>query len=172
MAAVSIALLSALDAAEILTFELKNRAYFASHVPDRPDVYFDAEWLRGFLTELEAEQSRGESFMYLVRNEAGELVGRVNLTDVKRGERSVVHLGYRIGEQHLGRGYATEAVRLGLEAMKARGIDEVRAMTTVNNVGSQVVLRKAGFTEVSGTPATLDVNGTALPAVHFVKALS
>lgn len=172
MAAIRITALCAADAEELLAFEQANRAYFASHVPDRPDVYFDLAWLRGFLAELEAEQARGESFMYLVRNEAGELVGRVNLTNVQRGERAVVHLGYRIGERHLGKGYATEAVRLGLEALKAQSIDEVRAMTTVTNVGSQVVLRKVGFVEVNGIPESLDVNGTHFKAVHFTKALT
>lgn len=155
-------------AAEIIDFELASRAFFAQSVPDRGDDYFDLANMERFLAEIEAEQERGEAFLYLVRNEAGELVGRANLVDVADGAAS---MGYRIGAVHGGKGYATEAVRLALAEAASRGIVKVQAMTTVTNLGSQAVLRKNGFVEVEGEPKSLDVNGTQHPAVHFVRRL-
>lgn len=155
-------------AAEIIDFELVNRTFFAQSVPDRGDAYFIPANMERFLAEIEAEQKRGEAFLYLVRNEASELVGRANLVDVADGAAS---LGYRIGAAHGGKGYATEAVRLVLAEAAGRGITFVKAMTTVGNLGSQAVLRKNGFLEVEGRPESLDVNGVLHKAIHFERRL-
>lgn len=156
-------------ATEIIAFELENRSFFAQSVPDRGDDYFTPAQMERFLTEIEAEEERGESFLYLVRDEEGSLVGRVNLVDVADGSAS---LGYRIGEAYGGRGYATEAVRLVLAEGANRGITLVRAMTTVTNLGSKAVLRRTGFVEVEGRPESLDVNGTLHKAIHFERRLT
>ena len=50
--------------------------------------------------------------MYAIRNERGEIVGRINLVTVQRGPVQSAEIGYRIGEQYSGRGYATQAVGL------------------------------------------------------------
>ena len=155
------------DAADILQFERENRAYFTQWVPDRGDDYFIPANMERFLAEIEAEQARGECYMYLVRL-AGELVGRVNLTDVKDGAAS---LGYRMGQRHSGKGYATEAVRLALREAAARGITTVRAMTTGTNLGSQSVLLRNGFQPAGAVPRALEVNGERHDAVLFSKSL-
>lgn len=155
-------------AEEIIAFERENRGFFAQSVPDRGDDYFFLAKMERFLTEIEAEQARGESFLYLVRDASGELVGRVNLVDVRDG---VASLGYRIGAKHGGKGYATKAVRLALAEAVSRGISCVKAMTTVSNLGSQAVLRRNGFVEVEGRPESLDVNGTTHKAIHFERRL-
>lgn len=156
------------DAAAIIAFELENRAFFAQSVPYRGDDYFDRGTMERFLAEVEAEQARGECFLYLVRRPDGELVGRVNLVDV---DQSTASLGYRIGARFGGQGYATEAVRLALTEAVKQGIHLVKAMTTVANVGSQIVLLRNGFEFVERRPQELDVNGTLHDSVHFLRRL-
>ncbi|HLO02084.1 MAG TPA: GNAT family N-acetyltransferase [Symbiobacteriaceae bacterium] len=155
-------------ATEIIAFEQENRTFFAQFVPDRGDAYFIPANMERFLAEIEAEQARGECFLYLVRSSSGELVGRVNLVEV---QGTTASLGYRIGAKHGGQGYATEAVRLALTAAASRGITRVTAMTTSGNVGSQIVLRRNGFAETDGSPKHLDVNGTQQKAIHFERRL-
>lgn len=163
----SLQLVSVRDAAEIIAFERENRAYFAQFVPDRGDEYFIMDVMERFLADIEAEQARGECLLYLVRlGETGELVGRVNLVDIQGASAS---LGYRVGARFGGKGYATEAVRLALQEAAARGIKTVKAMTTVSNVGSQIVLLRNGFQFTERRPGHLDVNGTLHDAVCFEK---
>lgn len=169
MPRLSLHLVSVRDAAEIIAFELENRAFFAQSVPDRGDDYFVPANMERFLAEVEAEQAREECFLYLVRNEEGELVGRVNLVDIEKGDRPSASLGYRVGARHAGKGFASEAVRLALGAAAERGIVSITAMTTIENIGSQIVLLRNGFQFTERKPHHLDVNGTRHDAVFFER---
>lgn len=171
MSKLTLHLITVADAAEILAFELENRVYFAQSVPDRGDEYFVPANMERFLADVEAEQARGECLLYLVRDTAGDLVGRVNLVDIGQGVQPSASLGYRVGSRHAGKGYASEAVRLALAEAAARGIAIVHAMTTVANVGSQIVLLRNGFAFRERRAKHLEVNGTMHDAVVFERAL-
>jgi ribosomal-protein-alanine N-acetyltransferase len=130
-------------AEELLAFERENREYFARTVPDRGDAYFTgfADRLRALL----AEQDAGICHFHIVRDEAGHLVGRVNLMDAEDGE---AELGYRVGARYAGRGIATQAVRLLCRtAATEYGLRALTAVTTLDNTASRAVLARTGFTE-------------------------
>ena len=57
-------------------------------------------------------------------------------------------IGYWLGEPYWGRGYATEATRGLIEAVRAAGIAVVCARALAENKGSRGVLMKLGFTEI------------------------
>ncbi|HYG57826.1 MAG TPA: GNAT family protein [Symbiobacteriaceae bacterium] len=171
MSELTLQLVTGSDAAEIIAFEQENRAFFARFVPDRGDDYFSLANMARFLAEIEAEQARGECYLYLVRRHDGELVGRVNLVDIQKTPQPSADIGYRIGASHGGHGYGSEAVRLALIQAARHGIGLVRAMTTEENVASQTVLLRNGFAITGRKPKHLDVNGTLCDAVFFERAL-
>jgi ribosomal-protein-alanine N-acetyltransferase len=164
---VGIRLLTADDEAELLAFESDNRAYFARSVDDRGDAFFDgfADRHRSLLTENEA----GTCLMFVVRDRAGRVVGRVNLVDLANGS---AELGYRIGEASSGVGYARAAVSLALRLAADRGLSQVTAMTTAGNVASVRVLEASGFERLADeAPAELEVAGRLQQIVRFVHRL-
>lgn len=166
---ITLDLLTEHHAAEVLEFERSNRTYFRTFVPDRGDSYFDLENLRTTLRSFAAEMAQGLLRMYLVRDAEGRLVGRVNLVDIAEGRAS---LGYRIGQAHTGKGYATQAVRLALaEAFGPLGLHRVDAVTTAANAASQAVLLRAGFALVRREPGALEHNGIMHDALHYSKTL-
>jgi RimJ/RimL family protein N-acetyltransferase len=71
----------------------------------------------------------------------GTLIGSAVSWDAE-GEREV---GYWLGREHWGSGFATEALRAFLEVDRARPLF---AYVAVQNPASQRVLRKSGFVEV------------------------
>ncbi|KRF18039.1 hypothetical protein ASG90_06535 [Nocardioides sp. Soil797] len=147
----------------LLAFESENRAWFARTIPDRGDAFFDEfdDQLAGRITE----HVGGTVRMFVVLDESGELIGRVNFVDVARGSAD---LGYRLAERASGQGRATDAVMLGLNEMSRLGVTEVRAATTVSNAASQRVLEKCGFVPCAGTPDELGGGGGRREkAVHF-----
>jgi ribosomal-protein-alanine N-acetyltransferase len=149
-------------AVPLLAFELANREWFRTHVPDRGDAYF-----RDFADRhaaLLAEQRAGTSYFWLVLDGAGELVGRVNLVDLADGGAT---LGYRIGAAHTRRGHARRAVAEVVNRAAGLGLGHLLASTTVDNAASRGVLAGAGFGEVTGRPPTLPVGDGERPAVHF-----
>ncbi|MEU1787562.1 GNAT family N-acetyltransferase [Streptomyces sparsogenes] len=146
----------------LLAFERENREYFARSVPDRGDAYFADFAARHRL--LLAEQEAGVCHFHVVLDEAGDLVGRVNLMDALEGSAD---LGYRVGERASGRGVAKAAVaevcRLAVESY---GLTTLMASAARDNPASMAVLRGSGFTAVE------DITLTGKPAVRYRRRLT
>ncbi|CAL9429612.1 GNAT family N-acetyltransferase [Streptomyces sp. enrichment culture] len=142
-------------------FERENRAYFTRSIPDRGDAYF-AEFAERHRSLLE-EQEAGLRHCHVVLDEAGELVGRVNLVCDPDGPPE---LGYRIAERAAGRGVATAAVaEVCRLAWVAYGLGELRAVTTVDNLASRAVLERNGFARVG------ELTLTGRPGLRYHRAL-
>lgn len=162
--------LSVADAEELLTFELENRAFFESMIPGRPESYFDLNNLKKMLAELELEQAAGDCHLYLIRDEAGTLVGRVNLFSIVRSIFEKAEIGYRIGQVYNGMGYATEAVGLAcLEAFEKHKLHRLEAATSTGNIGSQIVLLKNGFEFVGRRREAIKLHGIWQDDVLFER---
>jgi [ribosomal protein S5]-alanine N-acetyltransferase len=108
------------------------------------------------------EWSKGEAFVFFIvpradgtsaalprRGQdryAGPLLGRIAFTSVVRGAFMSAHLGYWIDRDHLGQGYATEAVGDAVSfAFGALGLHRVQAAVMPHNAASLRVLAKLGF---------------------------
>jgi len=129
-------------ATAVLAFELANRAYFATFISDRGDEFFDhfTEQHKALL----AEQEAGTCVFHVLVSEDGTVLGRFNLFDLQDG---TAVLGYRVAQHIAGRGMATATVQeLCRLAAAQYGLHTLRAATTYDNVASQRVLTKAGFT--------------------------
>ena len=145
----------------LLAFERENRAYFAASVPDRGDEFF-AEFDTRY-AQLLAWQAAGTDYLHLLVAEGGEVVGRVNLTEVASGS---AELGYRIAQKAAGQGLATAAVRKVRElAATEYGLTRLRARVTLNNPASRKVLEHNGFVAVG----ELTLNGK--PAMSYICEL-
>ena len=145
----------------LLAFERENRAYFAASVPDRGDEFF-AEFDTRY-AQLLAWQAAGTAYLHLLVTERGEVVGRVNLTEVADGS---AELGYRIAQKAAGQGLATAAVRKVRElAATEYGLTRLRARVTLNNPASRKVLEHNGFVAVG----ELTLNGK--PAMSYICEL-
>jgi [ribosomal protein S5]-alanine N-acetyltransferase len=128
----------------LLVFERENRAYFAASVPDRGDEFF-AEFDTRY-AQLLAWQAAGTDYFHLLVAEGGEVVGRVNLTEVADGS---AELGYRIAQKAAGQGLATAAVCKVRElAATEYGLSRLRARVTQDNPASRKVLEHNGFVAV------------------------
>jgi ribosomal-protein-alanine N-acetyltransferase len=134
----------------LLAFERENRAYFAASIPDRGDSFF-AEFDTRHAQMLEW-QTAGTDYFHLLVTERGEVVGRVNLTEVADGS---AELGYRIAQKAAGQGLATAAVRKVRELAATKyGLTRLRARVTLDNPASRKVLEHNGF--VAGGSLTLN----------------
>ena len=170
MSDVAIHLLTEADAEDILRFEVQNRAFFESALGPRSENFYSLETLKPILTANVKAQEEGSAYLYLVRDAAGELVGRVNLYDIEFGDLQVAEVGYRIAEQEQGKGYATAALTLILrEAFGTLGLHRVEAHTTPDNVGSQIVLIRNGFEFEGRARGYIRVKGAWRDFLQFAK---
>ena len=143
---ISLELLSEENSLDVYLFEKENREYFERNLPPRPANYFESEVFKEITRELLREQENHDVYMHLIRDSQGVMVGRINLSVLGK-DRKTAELGYRIGENVSNLGYASEAVKLVLEkAFTTYGLHKIIAGTATDNLASQRVLLKNGFT--------------------------
>jgi ribosomal-protein-alanine N-acetyltransferase len=129
-------------ATAVMAFELANRTYFAKFVSDRGDEFFDH--FDESYNELLTEQEAGTCIFHVLISDEGTVLGLFNLRDLDDG---TAVLGYRVAQHVAGRGVATATVQeLCRVAAQRYGLRTLRAATNLDNVASQKVLTKAGFT--------------------------
>lgn len=149
--AVTLELLRPDHADALLAFELQNRVYFASWIWDRGDEYFANFTAR--TDALLAEQEAGICRFHVLVDDAGAVVGRVNLVDLEHGR---AELGYRIAEKWAGKGLATAAVRAVVQLAAADyGLTALWAGASDHNVASQTVLTRVGFRAIGASSTDL-----------------
>jgi ribosomal-protein-alanine N-acetyltransferase len=124
---------------------VRNRAFLEPYEPVRAETDFTIAGVRASIAELTAARAAGAAYPFCIRA-GGAIVGRVTLSQVFRRAFQNCYLGYFVGQEHNGRGYATAAVRLAV----AYAFDEVRlhrvqANVMTKNPRSARVLEKAGF---------------------------
>ena len=133
------------DAEEMLALLVANRAFLEPFEPIRPDLDFTLAGQRAAIEESATARAAGTSYAFCIRA-GGELVGRVTLSQVFRKAFRNCYLGYWVGQEHNGRGFATAAVRLAVRyAFRDLGLHRVQANVMTGNPRSARVLEKAGF---------------------------
>jgi len=93
---------------------------------------------------LENPEDWGWYAMWLIVRKDGKNIGNLSFKGIP--EEGIVEIGYGIAEEYRGYGYATEALETILEwAFDQPGVNCVAAETVPDNLASQRVLEKCGF---------------------------
>lgn len=163
---ITIEILTENDLKQLYEFELANRTYFEEMVPGRGDDYFHYETFIKRNMELLEEQKNNQCYFYLIKNNAKEIVGRINIVDIDP-IKNQADIGYRVGGAHIGKGIASRALSLLLKEVLTHNISKLFAKTTTNNVGSQKVLEKNNFTHVATDSETFEMNGQVVSFTHY-----
>lgn len=162
---ISLHLLSIMDAEPLLEFEAENRAFFEKSVPSRGHAYYT---LRGFtesLQKLLVEQEKGFSSFYLIKNEAGKILGRINLVDIDK-VNSIAEVGFRIGEDSIGKGVGHQALTLLIKSDLS--VKKISGKTTTVNKASMKLLEKNGFKQTGIGEEEFELNGEKMRFVHYL----
>jgi [ribosomal protein S5]-alanine N-acetyltransferase len=136
-----------------------NRGYLAPFEPLRDEDFFSSDGQAVRLAALLTEREQGRAYPYLVEVD-GRLAGRVSVTNVVRGPFCSGSLGYWVAADQTGRGVAGHAVRRVLaDCFTVHRLHRVEGATLVDNLASQAVLRRIGFTLIGAAPGYLRIAG-------------
>ena len=135
----TIHLLKESDLQALYHFEMENRAFFQSIGLGRNNRYYELHTFKEIVKELIEDQNKDLMYTYLIKDASNRVIGRVNLSDIIRGNMNKAELGYRMGEAHQGKGYATKAVKLVLEkATEVHKLHRIEAGTAIENMGHRL----------------------------------
>ena len=161
------------DGQDLLKFEIDNRSFFEESCLSRGDKYYEETNFKEILRELIKEQEQGIHYMYLIKDDNDEIVGRINLVDIIRGNMNKAELGYRIAQTHIGKGYGKKAVELILrEALNIHKLHRIEAGTAVENITSQKILESSGFRKVGIYNKYICINGQWNDSIIYEIILS
>ena len=135
-----------LDEARAITALDRDGRQWAADYPTEGDLV-----VAGIACEAgEHYDETGEFGVYQVRlADTGVAVGGIGF--IHPPEAGEVEVGYGLAESARGRGLATEALRAMTALAAQHGVAVMVAVTSVDNVASQRVLERAGFTRLLGT---------------------
>ena len=166
-------LLGAADAPALRDFEVRNRAFFEATINARPAAYYEAGGVEAAVAQALEDARADRGYQYLLKDGEGRLLGRVNLSAVRRAHFHSAALGYRMDEAACGKGYAGDAVRQVLEiAFGELGLARIEADCRVENAASARVLLRNGFTRFGHSRRSFALHGTWYDRLHFERHAS
>lgn len=164
-----IELMSSDNLHEILEFEKSNQDFFEFVLPPRPEGYYDKVQFEKYMSELLLEQENSEGYFHIIRDDSGEMVGRINVHTIKE---NAAELGYRIGRDFQGMGYATKAVGRIIDlCKKTYHLQSLRAGTSTQNMGSQRVLEKNGFVKAGEEKRVMKIKGEWIDGILYNRTI-
>ena len=106
-----------------------------------------------------ANIDRSYSFL-IFKEEDKDLIGGVNVFNVRRGVSQSASLGYWIGKKFSRKGYMNEALEILLPSLFIDlRLNRIEAATLKNNVASRGLLEKIGFVREGICRSYLKING-------------
>lgn len=133
-----------LEEMNFLIRKFQRRHHFLDAWALETDLDYTARFLVKAIDDFEADK---KYIFHIVQRDTGKQVGLIGIHP-KASIIKYYHIGYWIGSEHVGRGFATQAVVL------ARGIvvsllrpDRLEIVTAQSNIASRRVAEKADFTQ-------------------------
>lgn len=155
-------------AADLYQFELENRAFFEARINARSDAYYSLDAVTKALQVAEHEATSDVGYQFLICDTALNIVGRINLTRVRRAHFHSAELGYRIAELACGKGYASAAIRQVVDkAFVELDLKRIEAAVSVHNLASIRALQRNGFSQYGHAKRSFELNGDWHDVLHF-----
>ncbi len=158
------------DADDLLAFELQNRTFFEASINARTEGYYSADGMRAAITDAIDHARADTAFQFLVRDDAGTLVARVNLSRVRRAHFHCAEVGYRVAQTASGRGVATQAVgQLVALAFSDLQLLRLEATCRPENAASIQVLERNGFERFGVARRSFQLHGIWYDLICFER---
>ncbi len=104
------------------------------------------------------ERPENENF-FICLVETDEIAGSIGLSQIFRGGFQNAYLGYQVGENFAGKGFASEAIFLIVKfAFEELKLHRVEANIQPHNLASIAVVKKNGFSKEGFSPKYLNID--------------
>ncbi len=159
------------DTEELFRFRTRNAEFFKPFSPQYPEEYFDPEYHRKNLLQIESDVLKGllVQFGVYLKTDAKRMMGSVVFSNIVMGPFKSCYLGYRIDKDELNKGYASEAIIAGSKYMfTEKRLHRIEANIIPRNIASIKAIEKAGFVYEGISKKYLNINGVWEDHLHYV----
>ncbi|HYI43969.1 MAG TPA: GNAT family N-acetyltransferase [Actinomycetota bacterium] len=134
------------DANSILTMRVENRDFFWPWEPQGSHQLYTLDGVKRDLAQREIDWGEDRRYSFVIEAPDGRVAGGIILANVARGAFQNANVGYYVGEEFNGRGFATEALKQVVRfAFEQARLHRVEAGIMDHNERSKRVVTKAGF---------------------------
>ncbi|MER7850520.1 GNAT family protein [Kitasatospora sp. NPDC096077] len=158
-----IRLIEPADAAPIAAHRARDidAEAFRRYEPAQPPEFFTADGQLGRIHRLLDGHRAGTAWPCVVLDQDGQVIGQITITGIlPQPHVRRASLGYWIATTAEGQGHAGRAVALALALMTDElGLHRVEAGTHLENIASQRVLRRNGFTPYGVAHSSIHLDG-------------
>lgn len=159
------------NAEELYQFRVRNAEFFKPWSPTYPADYFNPDYHRKNLIQIESDVLKGilVQFGVYLKTDSKKIIGSVVFSNIIMGPFKSCYLGYRIDKDDLNKGYATEAIIEGSKYMfTEKKLHRIEANIIPRNIASIKTIEKAGFTYEGISKKYLKINGVWEDHLHYV----
>ena len=149
-------------AEDVCNFLSRNRDIFEKYEPALPSNYYTPEHQSAILScELQLALKTNTIRYYVFSKEnPDEIIGTVCLHDIRQQSYSCCEIGYKFDSVHWHKGFASEAVTMGVSiAFAALGLHRVYARVLPENTASIRLLQRLSFVEEGIERQCVKING-------------
>ena len=112
------------------------------------------------LTIYSQKRKNNTQYSYFIFNKKNEVLGGINVFNIKKGVSQSCTIGYWIGEVHANQGYMTRSLlALLYHLFNNLYFNRVEAACVPNNIPSKSLLKRLGFDEEGYAKDYLRING-------------
>lgn len=149
----------------------KSRDFLEPWEPIWPEDDLTATAYRRRLARVDEEARSDLAYAFFIFGRGNsELLGGINLNNVRRRAAQMATLGYWMGARFAGQGIMTEAVMALVPlAFRVLRLERVEAACIPENIASVRVLEKAGFTREGLARAYLSIAGQRRDHLLFAR---
>jgi [ribosomal protein S5]-alanine N-acetyltransferase len=150
------------DLPELTALQVKNSTFLMPSSPQRPGGYLTEDGQRAWLES-------GDGLRLAILDQHA-IAGVISLSHIMRGPLQSASVGYWVAQDRNGRGLASRALAAMVDhAFIELGLHRLEAATAVDNVASQRVLARAGFTQIGVARKRIFIRGAWRDSLLFER---
>lgn len=158
------------DASNVLDYYRRNSHFLLEWEPVRDQEFYTLTFQQNQIVNELNLISEGRLFkVWIFEKRDNSLIGSIALNNIVRGSFQSCHLGYKLDEKKINKGYMTEALEKVITyAFKELQLHRIEANILPRNIRSLRVVEKLNFYNEGLATKYLKINGRWEDHIHMV----
>ncbi|AHF07112.1 GNAT family N-acetyltransferase [Desulfitobacterium metallireducens] len=155
----------------VIDYYLKNKAFLEEWESIKDEDFYTKQYQEEQLEKelLNVENNSSFRMWIFKKQDDNRIIGSVGFSNIVRGAFQSCHLGYKLDQDEINKGYITEAIQKGIDIMfNEFKLHRIEANIMPKNKRSLRVVKKLGFFNEGLAYKYLKINGKWEDHIHMV----